>query len=501
MIKTDLTYTTLDRIHQVAAARGVSPDDLLNALLDDAAPLPTAIPDPDPILASVLEGYFVVDCLCEVIESGGNPKMWGMMADDAFRARCQQVIDLQETVQFIYQHDDRWLNVYIVPMPDAFFVGFRDVSNQIQREQIYYENNKRLRVVVDNTPVILYTLDTQGNFTYSAGKGLARIGLRENEVVGQNALAMYANNPDVRNALVKALTGEDVHIRVVLEGTPYDMWCVPMYDAAGTQNGVMGVSIDLTEHMQAEQAEHNQQYLREENQNLRDLNAMKSRFMEMVSHEFRTPLAAIQTSADILTRYAGRLTDEQRAARLTNINQQVNHLRQMLEQTEDLLRANIEPPVALTQSTNLDKLVADLVADCEHANVTYHVEGTPRHVPVDHQLMRQMITHLIQNAVKYSPAGSPIEVSQYYTSDCVYIAVRDFGMGISEDDLKYVFEPFFRGSNADTIPGTGLGLSMVRHAVAAHNGDVFVYSNIEQGTVVLVQLPCPAHGALRATAS
>jgi signal transduction histidine kinase len=221
----------------------------------------------------------------------------------------------------------------------------------------------------------------------------------------------------------------------------------------------------------------------------RELNEMKKRLMHTISHEFRTPLAAIQSSSEILTRYADRLTDEQRTARLTNIRAQVHHLRGMLEKTEELLQANMEPPFAYKQPLKLETVLRDILAANDHPKVRYHVEGTPRPVYADAHLLRQMITNLLQNAVTYSPPGAHIEVFQYYASDTVYIAVKDEGMGISENDLKYVFEPFFRGDNADTVPGTGLGLSVVRHAVEAHDGDVFVYSALEQGTVVLVQLP------------
>jgi len=113
---------------------------------------------------------------------------------------------------------------------------------------------------------------------------------------------------------------------------------------------------------------------------------------------------------------------------------------------------------------------------------------------VDRKLIRQIISNLVSNAIKYSPAEKPIHIDLRYTPDALRLTIRDEGIGIPEDDLKYLFEPFHRATNVGTISGTGLGLVITKEAVELHGGSITVESQVGEGTTMSVTIPITSQG-------
>ena len=289
------------------------------------------------------------------------------------------------------------------------------------------------------------------------------------------------------------LGGGNVHVVGDVEGIPFESWYIPQRDANGNVIGMMGISIDLTEQQRLAEAEEQQAALKAELAQSREMNDLKTRFMNMISHEFRTPLTVIRTSAEILQRYHEKIDADRRNNHLTKITGQVHNLQTVLEDVEQALSIHINPPHPYPEIFIPEEIVAQIVRAYqeEYGNrIQYIVEGEPRHIHADQTMLQKMITHLIDNALAYSPEDSPVEVRQMYNRSVFRLTVRDQGIGISQDDQKHIFEPFFRGDNADTVPGTGLGLSLVRHIVDAHAGHLQLSSQPNQGTVIQVYLPC-----------
>jgi PAS domain S-box-containing protein len=229
----------------------------------------------------------------------------------------------------------------------------------------------------------------------------------------------------------------------------------------------------------------------------RELNELKTRFVSRVSHEFRTPLTVIRTSTEMLQRYPDRLDAVQRNEKIERIQTEVNHLIALLE---DLLAISKAQEVGYgtlhLESTSLVHLCCDVISEinaghgADHA-IVLSLEGefSPTMVMVDRKHMRRALANLVSNAVKYSPPGSRVDISLIYERDEVRVVVEDRGIGIPEDDLERLFEPFHRAHNVDKISGTGLGLAIVKQAAESHGGSVQVRSQLGNGSVFTLLIP------------
>ncbi len=224
-----------------------------------------------------------------------------------------------------------------------------------------------------------------------------------------------------------------------------------------------------------------------------ELTALKARFVSMVSHEFRTPLAVIQTAMDILQRYGDRISDERRQEHLLETGRQVQHMKALMEDYLTLDRAELK-------QMQVERTRCDIVAFCrgviEEMRLVYperdiqlNAPFESRSVEVDSALLQQAIANLLSNAIKYSDDTTTVHVDLACTDEILTLAVRDEGIGIPETDQTHLFEVFFRASNAEQRPGTGLGLAIVKRAVEAHNGAIDVVSQEDVGTTVTLSLP------------
>jgi signal transduction histidine kinase len=228
----------------------------------------------------------------------------------------------------------------------------------------------------------------------------------------------------------------------------------------------------------------------------RELSAFKSRIITTVSHEYRTPLTLILGGAELLERYHDRFDEAKKLKYVRQIHQAATH---MTDLVNDLLFASqVELARLRFQPTTLDLVdfVADLVAEHQQiAGEPYQLqfasEGEPRLFCGDSSLLRQLISNLLSNAVKYSPGGGKIEIDLHLQPQQVTLSVKDYGIGIPRGDRDRLFQAFGRASNVGTIPGTGLGLTIVQSCVQMHSGQIAIESCEHQGTQVIIQLPRP----------
>jgi PAS domain S-box-containing protein len=236
--------------------------------------------------------------------------------------------------------------------------------------------------------------------------------------------------------------------------------------------------------------------LRENLARERELNDLKSRFTSMVSHEFRTPLAIIHSSTEILERYSDRMEPQRRAERLETIKAHVHHITHMLDTILYVGRAQAAGLEFTPERHDLVALCRQTVDEMRlivQDNRELRLEHSAGRlcVPVDRHLFRLMLSNLITNAVKYSPGGGAVHVTLAARPGVVEVRVRDRGIGIPEADRARLFEPYFRATNVGTISGTGLGLALTQHVVELHGGDVQVESEVGVGTTFIITLPAP----------
>ncbi|PSB59879.1 hybrid sensor histidine kinase/response regulator, partial [Chroococcidiopsis cubana CCALA 043] len=246
--------------------------------------------------------------------------------------------------------------------------------------------------------------------------------------------------------------------------------------------------LDITQRKQAE-AE-----MRNALEKERELNELKSRFVSMVSHEFRNPLNLISGTAQLLVRSNNKLSEPKKQELLQRQQAAVNRLIELLDDVLTLGRAEVGKlefnPIELELEAFCRQLVAEMQLTAKEAHAIALVSPGKRFTAkVDKKLLQQILTNLLSNAIKYSPQGGDITLELTCQKNEAIFRVKDEGIGIPPKDLQRLFESFHRASNVGGIPGTGLGLAVVKQAVELHQGAIAVESEEEVGTTFTVTLP------------
>jgi PAS domain S-box-containing protein len=226
----------------------------------------------------------------------------------------------------------------------------------------------------------------------------------------------------------------------------------------------------------------------------KELNTLKSRFVSMASHEFRTPLGTILSSVSLIDQYNKPEQEEKRHKHIERIKSMVKNLTDILNDflsIDKLDEGKVNADPDLFDLTALSKEVTEAVQMSAKAGqkISYRHSGNKKEVFLDKKIMRNVITNLLNNAVKYSPENKPIEFSTGVTKKEILISVKDNGIGIPEKDRPHMFDRFFRAGNVTNIQGTGLGLNIVKRYVELMGGTISFISEIEKGTTFTVKFP------------
>jgi len=231
----------------------------------------------------------------------------------------------------------------------------------------------------------------------------------------------------------------------------------------------------------------------------RELGELKSRFVSMASHEFRTPLTTVLTSATLIEKYPGGDQQDKRQKHLSRIRASVNHLNDILEEFLSVGRLEEGKIEANPAAVDLPELVADVVTDMQGMLKTGQTVqlalGNLGRVWLDPSLLRKVMVNLLSNAIKYSGPDSVVTVTGGQADNQITLTVEDQGVGISADDQEHLFERFFRAKNVTNVPGTGLGLHIVAKYIELMGGTVALSSELGQGTTITLTLPYENHSA------
>ena len=226
----------------------------------------------------------------------------------------------------------------------------------------------------------------------------------------------------------------------------------------------------------------------------RELRELKSNFVSLVSHEFRTPLEIIMSSVDNLDRYHEKLASEKREQLLRTINRSVRRMAGMMEEVLVLGRLETDgitfQPAPLELHALCRRLCDEIDSVTGHrCPIRLELSETPDSATGDEGMIRHIVTNLLSNAVKYSPAGESVDIVVSRDGDMAVLRIADHGCGIPAADQERLFNAFSRGSNVGQIPGTGLGLLIVRRCVDLHGGSIDFVSSEDKGTTFTVRLP------------
>ena len=262
------------------------------------------------------------------------------------------------------------------------------------------------------------------------------------------------------------------------------------------EDHILAVSLDITARKRAEEE------MRHALEREKELSRLKTNFVTLVSHEFRTPLGIIMSAADILKKYFDRLAPDRRGEHLQDIHDASRRMAELID--EVLLLARVEAgkmeckPQPLALSAFCLQLRDELQSASNGAGaITVRARGLTGKAMADESLLRHIFTNLLSNALKYSDPGSEVEFSVARRDRDAIFRVRDRGIGIPPEDLDELFQTFRRGTNVGERPGTGLGLVIVKRCVELHGGAIELQSRQGTGTTVTVRLPLFATQARR----
>ncbi len=380
------------------------------------------------------------------------------------------------------------------------------------------ESSRMLHEILDNNPLPTFVLDTEHRVTHWNRACETILRIPKDAIIGtRDAWRAFHAEPrpvlaDVvmrgdmeRNAELEALyKGKCRRSDIVGDGYEAEDWfpslerwlyftAAPIRDAEGRIVGAIETLQDITARKQAEAS------IQEALKQQRELNAMKSQFVSMTSHEFRTPLATILSSAELLHYYNERMPPEERQEVVCAIETAVKRMTSMLEGILVIGRAEaghleFKPgPVRIKEACRrMAEESARAAGDEKFARLDYAADFQAETMMLDGALLGHILGNLLANAYKYSPENGTVSCRIEGDVEHLRIQVSDTGIGIPAADMPHVFDTFHRGGNVGNIPGTGLGMAIVKRAVDLHGGSITVESTAGMGAHFRIELPATA---------
>ncbi|MFM7407080.1 MAG: GAF domain-containing protein [Cuspidothrix sp.] len=231
----------------------------------------------------------------------------------------------------------------------------------------------------------------------------------------------------------------------------------------------------------------------------KEISQMRSRFISMASHEFRTPLAIISSSTGILQNFSDRLTSEKKEEHLKTIQKTIKYTVQLLDDVLMINRAESEKMEFKPEKKDIIAFCHNIYKEISSTTTSHKIElslnstqpllNNSLVVPFDPKLLRQILTDLLSNGIKYSPENTVVNFSLTIENHQIIFKIQDGGIGIPEKDKENLFSSFYRASNVGNISGTGLGLVIVKKCVDLHQGKITLHSQEKQGTTFTVTIP------------
>ena len=331
--------------------------------------------------------------------------------------------------------------------------------------------------------------DKELNYIFVEGQELYKLGINSSQLVGSNYLDRLEPHvsKEIGSLLADVFTGKSKTFEISTSSNKYQINAVPLPEENGDIYRILVVEKNITEEKIAEEK------IKKALEREKELNELKSRFVSMASHEFRTPLSAIYSSATLLSKYQKEEQQKNRDKHIDRIKTTVMSLTDILNDVLSLSKA--EEGEETINYENIEVEVNCKVVTDEMQSITsrgqaikYTHEGDA-FLKCDPVLIRKITLNLLSNALKYSYDNGIIELLTKNTKGHFTIQVKDHGIGIPKAEQKELFKRFFRAGNVSNIEGTGLGLNIVKKYVELLKGDISFVSEPEKETIFTVQIP------------
>jgi PAS domain S-box-containing protein len=369
------------------------------------------------------------------------------------------------------------------------------------------------QALFNNAAIGILIADQQGAIVSVNDFALVQFGYERAELIGQKIELLIPKRYAEKHVDHRERYGRNAHSRPM--GTGMDLFaikkdntefpvevCLSPYDRGNEKFAIAFIS-DISIRKASEQAllqlnAELEEKVKERTRSLSDalekekeLNELKSRFVSMASHEFRTPLSTILSSAYLVTKYT---TTEDQSKRDKHVQRIVSSVNMLTDILNDFLSVGkIEEGKIQIRFTHfsIKEFIEHLSAEMQPIfkagqHIRYQHEG-PEEVNLDMTLLKHIVMNLLSNAIKFSPENSAIQINTAVQEGNAFVSVKDSGIGISPEDQKHLFERFFRGENVINIQGTGLGLHIVGKYVELLNGNIECKSELGEGTEFIIK--------------
>lgn len=345
------------------------------------------------------------------------------------------------------------------------------------------------RALINAMPDLMFRISRKGIFVNFKASKESNMLMSPNKFLGKSlydVLPQEVAQPTMCCVEQALQTGEIqiLEYQLMQDDEPHD------YEArivVSAEDEVMAIVRDITKRKRAEEE------IRNALEKEKDLSELKSRFVTITSHEFRTPLTTILSSTELLQDYGNKWGDEKKIQHFQRIQTAVRHMTQLLNDVLLIGKAEAGKLEYKPDLLNLEQFCQSLVDEIQIGTHTHTVifasEGDCENAYIDEKLLRHILNNLLSNAIKYSPESATVNFYLVCKQEEATFQIQDQGIGIPVAEQAQLFDSFHRASNVGTISGTGLGLSIVKKSVDLHGGTIAVKSVVGTGTTFTVTLP------------
>ncbi len=382
-----------------------------------------------------------------------------------------------------------------------------EIVERKRAEDALYSSMATNRAILDAIPDLIFRFSQEGiivNFKAAKEQNLLT---PEKEFLGKHINDVFATDlaSSILNCIDKTFATNEVQLLECQISRQDKNYSYEARFAISDIHEVMAIVRDITERKQAEED------IRRTLEQEKKLNELKSRFVTMASHEFRTPLASILSSSELLEHYSHKWGEEKKLRHLNRIQASVKHMTELLNDVLLLGKADAGKLKLNPSKINLLQFCQDVVEEISLTTTTHQIIFQTKNyldvannygqksehsenedyaqVLMDEKILRHILYNLLSNAIKYSPNAERVIFSLITQPKQAIFCIQDFGIGIPTKDLDQLFDSFHRADNVGSIPGTGLGLPIVKKSVDLHGGEIAIESQIGKGSIFTISLP------------
>jgi|GEM_PF-2521873 len=422
----------------------------------------------------------VKSVLCMPVEIGGV--FWGFVGYD--ENKYERVWDENEIAI---------LKIYASDIGGAF--------TRKLIEDALMNTEERFKALFDYAPIAYFIVDPEGYFIDVNNSLEKTIGYSKKEISEKKKIQKFIHLKEDKITLEKVLADSE-------SGIPSESVEMSIFKKDGRKISIelSTFPIALAERKMVLCALHDISLRKETENEVRtalthsqELNEIKTRFVSMVSHEFRTPLSTILSSVEILKLFTDRLKEEEKAGHYKKIAKSIDYLTNLLDDVITINRADSGRLNVKFKLVDIMPLLEQWIMDIkasyvETAQIIFEKTEKELKVEVDENLFRQIVSNLLNNAIKYTPANKKIIISVLSENEKFILKIADEGIGIPADSQTEVFNPFYRAVNTGNVPGSGLGLAVAKRSIESLHGEITLTSKENKGSTFIVTIPLKKGG-------